>query len=122
MEELKVEPHGGQLWLEWKSHNSKAVSEYVVEWVNADQTDWQRERRSTRRTVIKGNILFLKNCDVKVSEPYFLWNKWFSVCVCLYVCWWGGVLERRLVNRQLHDRLLGLLLAICLVFLSVVTY
>lgn len=74
MEELKVEPHGGQLWLEWKSHNSKAVSEYVVEWVNADQTDWQREKRSTRRTVIKGNIL---------SEPYFLWNKWFSVCVCM---------------------------------------
>lgn len=55
MEELKAWPHEGQLWLKWRSNN-RSVSEYVVEWVSGDHTDWQRESRGTGRTVIKGNF------------------------------------------------------------------
>lgn len=55
MEELKASPSEGQLGLKWRSNN-RSVSEYVVEWVSGDQTDWQRENRSTRQTVIKGNF------------------------------------------------------------------
>lgn len=60
VEGLTVWHDGGQLWLKWISPNSKAVSEYVVEWVSRDQTDWQRENRSTRHTVIKGTLFFSK--------------------------------------------------------------
>ncbi|KAA8584712.1 hypothetical protein FQN60_008497 [Etheostoma spectabile] len=53
VEELKVWPHSGQLWLEWKPPFSTEVSEYVVEWVSEGQTDWQKEKRNTRSTAIK---------------------------------------------------------------------
>ncbi|GAA6227209.1 interleukin-6 receptor subunit beta isoform X1 [Lates japonicus] len=56
VEELRVWPDGGQMWLEWKPPSSRAVSEYVVEWVTGDKIDWQREDRSTTRTAIKGNL------------------------------------------------------------------
>lgn len=63
MEELTVWPEGGQLWLKWKTSKNITVSEYVVEWVNTNGTDWQRENRSTRLTFIKGNPILL--CNVK---------------------------------------------------------
>ncbi|KAF3702414.1 Interleukin-6 receptor subunit beta [Channa argus] len=56
VEKLKVWPHEGQLWLEWKPPSKTAVTEYVVEWVAGDQIDWQRENRTTTHTVIKGNL------------------------------------------------------------------
>lgn len=60
VEELKVWPSGGQLWLEWKPPNRMLPSEYVVEWVSDDGRDWQREHRNTRLTTIKGNLFPLK--------------------------------------------------------------
>lgn len=59
VEELRVWPDGGQMWLEWKPPSNRAASEYVVEWVTGDKIDWQREDRSTTRTVIKGNLFLL---------------------------------------------------------------
>ncbi len=67
VEELNVWPHGGQLWLNWKSPKSpsnRAATEYVVEWVHGDHIDWQRENRTTRQTVIKGNLFLIKNVDI----------------------------------------------------------
>uniref|UniRef100_A0A8C3AUW8 Fibronectin type-III domain-containing protein n=1 Tax=Cyclopterus lumpus TaxID=8103 RepID=A0A8C3AUW8_CYCLU len=68
--ELKVWPQGGRLWLEWKPPNSTALSEYVVEWVSGDQTDWQRENRNTRRTAIKGNLEKFVCYNVSVYPMY----------------------------------------------------
>ncbi|XP_031731602.1 interleukin-6 receptor subunit beta [Anarrhichthys ocellatus] len=68
--ELKVWPHGGRLWLEWKPPNSTALSEYVVEWVSGDQTDWQRENRNTRHTTIKGNLEKFVCYNVSVYPIY----------------------------------------------------
>ncbi|XP_035524114.1 LOW QUALITY PROTEIN: interleukin-6 receptor subunit beta [Morone saxatilis] len=55
VKDLKVQPNGGQLCLEWKPP-ARPVSEYVVEWVNGSQIDWQREKGSTTNTVIKGSL------------------------------------------------------------------
>uniref|UniRef100_A0A3Q3VWU5 Fibronectin type-III domain-containing protein n=1 Tax=Mola mola TaxID=94237 RepID=A0A3Q3VWU5_MOLML len=73
VEELKVWPQGGRLWLEWKTFKSKTVSEYVVEWVGADQTDWQRENRSTRHTFIKGHLDKFVCYRVSVYPLYSGW-------------------------------------------------
>nr|XP_046231089.1 interleukin-6 receptor subunit beta isoform X2 [Scatophagus argus] len=73
VEEMKVWSQGGQLWLEWKFHHSKAVSEYVVEWVSDGQTDWQRENRSTRHTVIKGNLEKFVCYNISVYPIYSGW-------------------------------------------------
>ncbi|KAM9338384.1 interleukin-6 receptor subunit beta [Symphorus nematophorus] len=54
VQELKVWPHEGQLWVQWKSLN--AASEYVVEWVSSGQIDWQRESKRSNRTTIKGKL------------------------------------------------------------------
>ncbi|XP_023142060.2 interleukin-6 receptor subunit beta isoform X2 [Amphiprion ocellaris] len=70
VEELMVWPHEGQLLLEWKPPTSTAVSEYVVEWVSGGQIDWQRERGSTRHTVIKGNLERFVCYNVSVYPIY----------------------------------------------------
>lgn len=57
VKELKVWPHGDQLWLEWKPPSRTDVTEYVVQWVRGNQIDWQRESRHTTQTAIKGNHL-----------------------------------------------------------------
>ncbi|XP_073334779.1 interleukin-6 receptor subunit beta isoform X2 [Pagrus major] len=71
VEGLNLSSHGGQLWLEWKS--SIAVSEYVVEWAADGRTDWQREKRSTRRTAIKGNLEKFVCYSVSVYPIYSGW-------------------------------------------------
>ncbi|XP_070780772.1 interleukin-6 receptor subunit beta isoform X2 [Enoplosus armatus] len=70
VEELKVWPHGGQLWLEWKPPKSTGLTEYVVEWVSGDQTDWQREHRNTRLTAIKGDLEKFVCYNVSVYPIY----------------------------------------------------
>lgn len=73
VEALKVTPEGGQLWVEWKAPKRRGVSEYVVEWVSFNQTDWQRESRHTRRTVIKGNLNKFVRYTVSVYPIYHGW-------------------------------------------------
>ncbi|XP_054468125.1 interleukin-6 receptor subunit beta [Anoplopoma fimbria] len=68
--ELKVWPHAGQLWLKWKPPNSTALSEYVVEWVNGEQTDWQRENKHKNITAIKGNLEKFVCYNVSVYPIY----------------------------------------------------
>ncbi|TDH01717.1 hypothetical protein EPR50_G00165540 [Perca flavescens] len=77
VEELKVFPHRGQLWLEWKPPNStKLVSEYVVEWwVEGAQIDWQKEKRNTTRTAIKGHLDKFVCYNVSV---YPIYNGWIG--------------------------------------------
>lgn len=58
IKDMTVWPHDGQLFVEWK-HDTPAVSEYVIEWVSDGKIDWQRENKSTRQTVIKGNVFVL---------------------------------------------------------------
>ncbi|XP_041816511.1 interleukin-6 receptor subunit beta isoform X2 [Chelmon rostratus] len=71
VEELKVWPHEGQLWLEWKSPKNIAVSEYVVEWFPGDPIDWQRENRSTTLTAIKGNLKKFVCYNISVYPIYY---------------------------------------------------
>ncbi|KAM4720265.1 interleukin-6 receptor subunit beta [Anableps anableps] len=54
--DLNVRTKEGQMFVEWKQHNNTAVTEYVVEWNSHGKTDWQRENRSTRKTVITGRL------------------------------------------------------------------
>ncbi|TNN45036.1 Interleukin-6 receptor subunit beta [Liparis tanakae] len=68
--ELKVWPQGGRLWVEWTPPNSSFLSEYVVQWVSGEQTDWQRENRSTRRTAIKGDLERFVCYNVSVHPLY----------------------------------------------------
>lgn len=68
--ELKVWPQGGRLWLEWTPPNSSSLSEYVVQWVSGEQTDWQRENRTTRRTAIKGDLERFVCYNVSVHPLY----------------------------------------------------
>ncbi|KAL7376916.1 hypothetical protein ABVT39_018365 [Epinephelus coioides] len=70
VEELKVWPSGGQLWLKWKPPNNINLSEYVVEWVSDDGRDWQREHRNTRQTAIKGNLEKFVCYNVSVYPIY----------------------------------------------------
>ncbi|XP_034752316.1 interleukin-6 receptor subunit beta isoform X2 [Etheostoma cragini] len=73
VEELKVWPHSGQLWLEWKPPISTELSEYVVEWVSEGQTDWQKEKRNTRSTAIKGPLEKFVCYKVSVYPIYKGW-------------------------------------------------
>ncbi|KAM3600235.1 uncharacterized protein V6R79_019818 [Siganus canaliculatus] len=77
VEELKVQSHGGKLSVEWKFpvSNTTIVSEYVVEWATADHTDWQRENRHTRRTVVKGN---LEKFVCYVISVYPIYSGWIG--------------------------------------------
>ncbi|XP_076614162.1 interleukin-6 receptor subunit beta [Chaetodon auriga] len=70
VKELKVWPHEGQLWLEWKSPKNIAVSEYVVEWTAGDLIDWQRENKNTTRTFIKGNLEKFVCYNISVYPVY----------------------------------------------------
>ncbi|XP_074474094.1 interleukin-6 receptor subunit beta isoform X1 [Sebastes fasciatus] len=70
VEGLKVWPHGGQLWLQWKLSNSSALSEYVVEWVSGGQIDWQRVDRNINGTAIKGNLEKFVCYNVSVYPIY----------------------------------------------------
>ncbi|KAL6097387.1 il6st [Pungitius sinensis] len=68
--ELLVRSEGGRLLLDWKPPDSTAVSEYVVEWVSGDNTDWQRENRRTRHTAIKGILEKFVCYNVSVYPIY----------------------------------------------------
>ncbi|XP_042364875.1 interleukin-6 receptor subunit beta isoform X2 [Plectropomus leopardus] len=70
IKELKVWPHEGQLWLEWKPPNSTSPSEYVVEWVSVEETDWQREHRNARNTAIRGTLKKFVLYNVSVYPIY----------------------------------------------------
>ncbi|XP_033981679.1 interleukin-6 receptor subunit beta-like isoform X2 [Trematomus bernacchii] len=67
---LKVWSAEGKLWLQWTPPNGSGVSEYVVEWVSGDQTDWQRENKHTRLTAIKGNLEEFVRYTVSVYSIY----------------------------------------------------
>ncbi|XP_060938935.1 interleukin-6 receptor subunit beta [Limanda limanda] len=71
--ELRGGVHGGQMWLQWKPPNTKAVTEYVVQWVGGDGMDWQRENRSTTHTVIKGDLEKFVCYTVSVYPIYSGW-------------------------------------------------
>ncbi|CAG5867076.1 unnamed protein product [Menidia menidia] len=70
VEELKVWPHDGQLYVEWKPPNSTALSEYVIEWASGSNIDWQRENRTTSRAAIKGNLERFVLYNVSVYPMY----------------------------------------------------
>ncbi|XP_034457595.1 interleukin-6 receptor subunit beta [Hippoglossus hippoglossus] len=74
VEELRGWVHGGQMWLQWKPPNTEAVTEYVVQWVSGDGMDWQRENRSTRLTVIKGDLKKFVCYTVSVYPIYSGWT------------------------------------------------
>lgn len=75
VETLEVRPEGEQLHLEWKPPKRRPVSEYVVEWVSFNQTDWQRESRHTRHTVIKGK---LEKCVLYTVSVYPIYQGWIG--------------------------------------------
>lgn len=56
VENLKVWPEQGRLWVEWTAPSSGNASEYVVEWVSGEEADWQRESGGTTRTAIAGIV------------------------------------------------------------------
>ncbi|KAM8828071.1 interleukin-6 receptor subunit beta isoform 2-T2 [Spinachia spinachia] len=68
--ELRVRPDGGRLRLDWKPPHGTAVSEYVVEWISGDNTDWQRESRGTRHATIKGPLEKFVCYNVSVYPIY----------------------------------------------------
>uniref|UniRef100_A0A8D3AG60 Fibronectin type-III domain-containing protein n=1 Tax=Scophthalmus maximus TaxID=52904 RepID=A0A8D3AG60_SCOMX len=74
VEDLKVWPRGGRLWLDWKPPGGAAVTEYVVQWVAADQMDWQRENRSSRLVAIKGDLKKFVCYTVSVYPIYSGWT------------------------------------------------
>lgn len=57
VEDLEVRPHGDQLEIGWKPSARRKASEYVLEWRNGDDVDWQRESRRTTKSLIKGQAL-----------------------------------------------------------------
>ncbi|XP_033951974.1 interleukin-6 receptor subunit beta isoform X1 [Pseudochaenichthys georgianus] len=67
---LKVWSAEGKLWLQWTPPNGPDLSEYVVEWVSGEQTDWQRENKNTRLTAIKGNLEGFVRYTVSVYSIY----------------------------------------------------
>uniref|UniRef100_A0A8P4GFX2 Fibronectin type-III domain-containing protein n=1 Tax=Dicentrarchus labrax TaxID=13489 RepID=A0A8P4GFX2_DICLA len=69
VKDLKVQRNGGQLCLEWKPP-ARPVSEYVVEWVSGSRIDWQREKGSTKNTVIKGSLEKFVSYTVSVYPLY----------------------------------------------------
>ncbi|XP_026153570.1 interleukin-6 receptor subunit beta isoform X1 [Mastacembelus armatus] len=71
VEELKVWPKEGQLWLKWNPPTSMNVTEYVVEWVTGDQIDWQKENRNTLKTAIKGNLETFVCYTISVYPIYY---------------------------------------------------
>ncbi|XP_028273714.1 interleukin-6 receptor subunit beta isoform X2 [Parambassis ranga] len=73
VEDLKVWPEGGQLWVEWNAPKPMSVQEYVVEWVSGGWLDWQRENKSTRRTAIKGILEKFVCYNVSVYPIYSGW-------------------------------------------------
>uniref|UniRef100_A0A1A8LW11 Interleukin 6 signal transducer n=1 Tax=Nothobranchius pienaari TaxID=704102 RepID=A0A1A8LW11_9TELE len=56
VEDLSVSPHQGQLFVEWKPIFDKSPTEYVIEWVSGEQINWQRVKKSTSHTAIKGPL------------------------------------------------------------------
>lgn len=52
-----MRPHGDQLELRWKPSAKKMASEFVLEWRNGDDVDWQRESRRATKSLIKGQVL-----------------------------------------------------------------
>ncbi|KAM9841833.1 interleukin-6 receptor subunit beta isoform 2-T2 [Aulostomus maculatus] len=73
VEALKVWPKEGQLWLSWKPPINPAVSEYVVQWVSSEGIDWQREKKNTTHTSIKGSIQKFLCYNVSVYPIYSGW-------------------------------------------------
>ncbi|XP_013858229.1 interleukin-6 receptor subunit beta isoform X2 [Austrofundulus limnaeus] len=69
IKEMNIWPHNGQLFLEWK-HNNTSVSEYVIEWVYDGGIDWQREKKNTTRTIIKGPLKPFVRYSVSVYPLY----------------------------------------------------
>nr|XP_019963736.1 PREDICTED: interleukin-6 receptor subunit beta [Paralichthys olivaceus] len=70
VQQLRVGVQGGQMWLQWTPPNTGTVKEYVVQWLTGDVLDWQRENRSTRHTVIKGNLEKFVCYNVSVYPIY----------------------------------------------------
>ncbi|XP_029921136.1 interleukin-6 receptor subunit beta-like isoform X2 [Myripristis murdjan] len=73
-EGLKSWSQSGQLWLEWQppkvTAGGDAVTEYVVEWDDGLQIDWQRERGNTTRTAIRGSLEKFKRYTISVYSLY----------------------------------------------------
>ncbi|XP_077353352.1 interleukin-6 receptor subunit beta isoform X2 [Festucalex cinctus] len=74
MEGLKVHTQGDQFLLKWNAPNNTAITQYVVEWVSANDTDWQRENKSTQQTTIKGNIKKYICYNISVYPIYSGWT------------------------------------------------
>ncbi|XP_077441524.1 interleukin-6 receptor subunit beta isoform X2 [Vanacampus margaritifer] len=74
MEGLKVHPQGDHFLLKWNPPNNTAVTQYVVEWVSANNTDWQRENKNTQQTTIKGNIRKYICYNISVYPIYSGWT------------------------------------------------
>ncbi|KAM9793544.1 interleukin-6 receptor subunit beta isoform X1 [Syngnathus typhle] len=71
---LRVHPQGDQLLLKWNHPNNTAVTQYVVEWVSANDMDWQRENKSTQQTTIKGILEKFLCYNISVYPIYSGWT------------------------------------------------
>lgn len=80
VEDLKVWTKDGQMLLEWRSPRSRAVSEYVVEWLSGDHIDWQRESRNINQTVIGGNFF------QELTQMIIIKQDWIDKCImsCIF--------------------------------------
>ncbi|XP_077478141.1 interleukin-6 receptor subunit beta [Stigmatopora argus] len=74
VEELKAEPRGGQLFVQWTPPKNTAVSEYVVEWMGPDGVNWQRENRSTHQTMMKDHFERFFCYNISVYPIYSGWT------------------------------------------------
>nr|XP_061800433.1 interleukin-6 receptor subunit beta-like [Nerophis lumbriciformis] len=71
---LEAYPQEGQLLVRWRPPNNTLVSVYVVEWVNANGIDWQRENKNTRQTTIKGHLEKFVGYNISVYPLYSGWT------------------------------------------------
>lgn len=73
VQKVNVYPEGGKLFVEWSAPNSTGISEYVVQWTNGDEMDWQREKKNCRKTNIRGNLKEFVRYIVSVYPLYSGW-------------------------------------------------
>ncbi|KAK7895853.1 hypothetical protein WMY93_021178 [Mugilogobius chulae] len=70
VQSLKVYPEAGKLSVDWTAPATRGVSEYVVQWTNGDEMDWQREKKYIRKTNIRGNLEKFVRYNVSVYPLY----------------------------------------------------
>ncbi|XP_061571783.1 interleukin-6 receptor subunit beta-like [Cololabis saira] len=72
VQNLQVHHQDGRLWLDFKPRNNNTFpsSEYVMEWTDGGNVDWQREKKNTHRAAIKGDLQPFVCYNVSVYPVY----------------------------------------------------